>query len=41
MVSYSIAEQDVDLFIIHVVKYEIVDYDTTDILGVGEHLPFR
>lgn len=25
----------------NVVNYEIVDYDTTDILGVGERLPFR
>lgn len=25
----------------NVVNYEIVDYDTTDVLGVGEHLPFR
>lgn len=25
----------------NVVNYEIVDYDTTDILGVGEHLPFK
>jgi len=25
----------------HVVNYEIVDYDTTDVVGVGEHLPFR
>jgi len=23
-----------------VINYEIVDYDTTDVLGVGEHLPF-
>jgi len=25
----------------HVVNYEIVDYDTTDVIGVGEHLPFH
>lgn len=25
----------------NVVNYEIVDYDTTDILGVGERLPFK
>ncbi len=25
----------------NVVNYEIVDYDTTDVLGVGEALPFR
>ncbi|MGH6796038.1 MAG: class I SAM-dependent methyltransferase, partial [Methylocella sp.] len=25
----------------NVVNYEIVDYDTTDIIGVGERLPFR
>jgi hypothetical protein len=24
----------------NVVNFEIVDYDTTDVLGVGEHLPF-
>ncbi len=24
----------------NVVNYEIVDYDTTDVIGVGEHLPF-
>lgn len=25
----------------NVVNYEIVDYDTTDVIGVGEHLPFH
>lgn len=24
----------------NIINYEIVDYDTTDVLGVGEHLPF-
>jgi SAM-dependent methyltransferase len=24
----------------NIVNFEIVDYDTTDVLGVGEHLPF-
>jgi SAM-dependent methyltransferase len=25
----------------NVVNYEIVDYDSTDVIGVGEHLPFQ
>jgi SAM-dependent methyltransferase len=25
----------------NVLNFEIVDYDTTDVLGVGEHLPFQ
>lgn len=25
----------------HVINYEIVDYDTTDVLGIGENLPFK
>jgi SAM-dependent methyltransferase len=25
----------------NVVNYDIVDYDSTDVVGVGEHLPFR
>ncbi len=25
----------------NVVNYEIVDYDSTDVIGVGEHLPFK
>jgi hypothetical protein len=29
-----------DIYYDNVVNYEIVDYDTTDVIGVGEHLPF-
>jgi SAM-dependent methyltransferase len=29
-----------DTYYRDVVNFEIVDYDTTDVLGVGEHLPF-
>jgi len=29
-----------DVYFPNVVNYEIVDYDTTDVLGVGESLPF-
>lgn len=29
-----------DIYYPNVVNFEIVDYDTTDVLGVGEHLPF-
>jgi SAM-dependent methyltransferase len=25
----------------NVVNYEIADYDTTDVLGIGEHMPFK
>jgi SAM-dependent methyltransferase len=30
-----------DIYFENVVNFEIVDYDTTDVLGVGEELPFR
>jgi SAM-dependent methyltransferase len=30
-----------DVYYENVVNYEIVDYDSTDVLGVGEHLPFE
>jgi SAM-dependent methyltransferase len=30
-----------DVYFSNVVNFEIVDYDTTDVLGVGEHLPFK
>jgi SAM-dependent methyltransferase len=30
-----------DLYYENVVNYEIVAYDSTDVLGVGEHLPFE
>lgn len=29
-----------NIYYSNVVNYEIVDYDTTDVIGVGEHLPF-
>jgi SAM-dependent methyltransferase len=30
-----------DIYYDNVVNYEIVDYDTTDVIGPGERLPFR
>src|SRR5947209_13075733 len=30
-----------DIYFENVVNYEIVNYDSTDVLGVGEHLPFE
>jgi SAM-dependent methyltransferase len=30
-----------DTYYLNVVNFEIVDYDTTDVLGVGEYLPFQ
>jgi SAM-dependent methyltransferase len=30
-----------DIYFENVVNYEIVPYDSTDVLGVGEHLPFE
>jgi len=30
-----------DVYYENVINYEIVDYDTTDVLGVGEKLPFK
>jgi SAM-dependent methyltransferase len=30
-----------DIYFENVVNYEIVGYDSTDIIGVGEHLPFQ
>jgi SAM-dependent methyltransferase len=29
------------IYYANVINFEIVDYDTTDVLGVGEHLPFH